>query len=110
MNYLPVHSRWVHRYGMYEARTDRLASIYHSPRQDRFARLGPFVSGVFFFCAPFTYVDRLEKLWANKIVSLDGWQKLLASLLLEWSDSNLLVSSTRGCYAFANELSVPRLL
>jgi hypothetical protein len=77
---------------MHEARTDRLASIYNPRVQPRFGTFGTFLSGVFFFCAPFTYVDRLEKLWADKIVSLDGWQKLLSSLLVEWSDSNLLVS------------------
>jgi len=89
-----LNSRLVHLYGMNEARTDRLASVHKQPVQSRFGTFGTFLSGVFFFCAPFTYVDRLEKLWADKIVSLDGWQKLLSSLLVEWSDSNLLATVT----------------
>lgn len=77
---------------MYEARTDRLA-ILELPRQrPALAPLEDLIIGVLFFCAPYTYVDRLEKLWADRVVSLDGWQKLLTSLLIEWSDSNLLVS------------------
>ena len=87
-----VNSRWLHCYGMREARTDRLAS-FHEPRVERkLDMLGHIVSGMLFFCAPNTYVDRLEKVWADNIVSIYDWQSLLTSLLSEWSDSNLLVS------------------
>jgi hypothetical protein len=77
---------------MYGARTDRLA-FFSEPRvEGKLTLLVDIISGALFFSAHHTYVDRLEKVWADRIISLDDWQKLLNSLLLEWSDSNLLVS------------------
>jgi hypothetical protein len=78
---------------MYEACTDRLASFKVSRPQNNLEPLENLITGVLFLCAPFTYVARLEAPWADGVVSLDGWQKLLTSLLVEWSDSNLLVST-----------------
>jgi len=89
-----LNSRFLHRYGMYEARTDRLASLELPRPRQALAPLEDLITGVLFFCAPYTYVDRLEKVWADRVVSLEGWQKLLTSLLIEWSDSNLLATVT----------------
>ena len=78
---------------MYCARTDRLASFSEPRMEQKLTLLGDIISGALFFAAHHTYVDRLEKVWADRIISLDDWQKLLTSLLVEWSDSNLLVSN-----------------
>jgi len=80
---------------MYQARTDRLISFSGSRTQQwNPSVLGQFMAAALFFCAHDTYVDRLEKVWADGIVSLYGWQNLLSSLLSEWSDSNLLATVT----------------
>lgn len=86
---------------MHEARTDRLASLDQKQARHTLAGIEDLVTIGLFLCAPYTYVERLEKLWAERTVSLDGWQKMIASLLAEWSDSNLLVSpDVRFCLAF----------
>jgi hypothetical protein len=84
---LPVHSRSVHRFGMHDALTDRLATVMRS-------QIGLFdiVAGGLSFWAHHTYVDRLENVWAGGVVSVGGWGSLVTSLVIEWSDSNLLVS------------------
>ena len=85
-----VYNRWLYRYGLYEARTDRHGSLDLVSDHP-----GGLVPGILSFCTPYaynTYVERLEKVWVDRIVSVEGWQKLLTFLLQEWSDSNLLVS------------------
>lgn len=77
---------------MHEARTDRLASLDQEPPRHALYSLEDFAMKILFFHAPYMYFDRLERLWADGAVSLNGWQKLITSLLVEWSDSNLLVS------------------
>jgi len=71
---------------MYDALTDRLAAVGRS-------RIGLFdiLAGSFSFWAHHTYVDRLENVWAGGVVSVGGWRSLVTSLVVEWSDSNLLV-------------------
>lgn len=79
---------------MNEARTDRLSFLEKDHPRHALSVIEDLITGVFFLCAPYTYVDRLENVWADRTVSLAGWQKLVASLLVEWSDSNLLVSTS----------------
>lgn len=90
-----VNSRTIYRYGAKEARTDRLASLDKEKVRRRRAppSIEDLIMGLLFFCVPYTYLERLESVWAERSVSLDGWQKFVTSLLVEWSDSNLLVSA-----------------
>jgi len=74
---------------MQDARTDRLVTVQRAPTS-----LVSLVLGVFTFYAHLTYIQRLENVWADGIVSFTGWQTLLRSLLAEWSDSNLLATVT----------------
>ena len=76
---------------MYEARTDRLASLEEKRHLKEYG-FEDILTTLLLFCAPYTYLARLENAWADRVISLDDWQKLLATLLLEWSDANLLVS------------------
>jgi hypothetical protein len=72
---------------MHDALTDRLAAVSRS-------QIGmiDIVAGSLSFWAHHTYVDRLENVWAGGVVSVGGWRSLITSLIIEWSDSNLLVS------------------
>jgi hypothetical protein len=72
---------------MHDALTDRLAAVSRS-------QIGmiDIVAGSLSFWAHHTYVDRLENVWAGGVVSVGGWGSLITSLIIEWSDSNLLVS------------------
>jgi hypothetical protein len=85
-----VYTQWVFQYGMREAVNDRLNVLKEHPK-----RLTPwdFVFAFLCFFSPYTYAQRLESVWAHHVVSLEGWNALLNSLLIEWSDSNLLVSA-----------------
>lgn len=83
-----------YRYGMKEACTDRLASLEKDRARNAPSSIESFMTAFFLFYAPYTYLDRLEKVWAERSVPAEGWQKLVASLLAEWSDSNLLVSAS----------------
>jgi len=82
-----LHSRSVHRFGMHDALTDRLAAVRRS-------RIGliDIVAGSLSFWAHHTYVDRLENVWAGGVVSVGGWRSLITSLIIEWTDSNLLAT------------------
>lgn len=71
---------------MHDARNDRLAYLRIPD-----LKILDILSGTFTFGAHFTYVKRLETIWADGNVSNLAWQVLLNSLLTEWADSNLLV-------------------
>lgn len=75
---------------MLDACTDRLEYVQSS--KDVLPGVFGLVAGVLSFWAHPTYVARLDIVWAGGMVSLSGWQELLNSLLIEWSESNLLVS------------------
>jgi hypothetical protein len=82
----------MYHYGMPGARIDRLDSFRKGKVNRKINMITDLASGVFLFYAPYSYLERVEKVWADQIISLDGWQTLIASLLSEWTDTNLLVS------------------
>lgn len=86
----PVQSQIMHRHGLINARTDRFNSI-NPPVPTVFAS----VLGIFTFFGHITYAERFKNAWADEIASTKGWKALLSSLLIDWSDSNLLVWSSR---------------
>lgn len=90
---------------MYEARTDRLASLNDTRKKKEYG-FGDLVAAIVCFCAPYTYLERLENAWADRVISLHDWQKLLDTLLKEWSDANLLVSFTITCHHAVNQCSI----
>jgi hypothetical protein len=76
---------------MYEARTDRLASL-DKARESRVYGIKDILTTLLFFCAPYTYLARLENAWSDRVVSLEEWQQFWTTVSLDWSDTNLLVS------------------
>jgi len=82
-----LHSRSVHRFGMHDAVTDRLATARRSQ-----IGLIDILAGGLSFWAHHAYVSRLENVWAGGVVSVGGWGSLVTSLVIEWSDSNLLAT------------------
>jgi len=81
----------VHRHGLLDACIDRFKNIYHSPvgKMD-------LILGVPTFFVHLTFLRRLECLFTPNCklnISSISWHSLFGSLLVEWSDSNLLVRS-----------------
>ena len=88
---LSVHSRSVYCFGMHDAVTNRL--LVATARRSQIGLIDTLAGGPSLW-AHHAYVNRLENVWAGEVVSVGGWGLLVASLVIEWSDSNLLVSDS----------------
>ena len=87
---LKAHARFMNMYGYHGARLDPAQSIRGPTVKYRTLLIATISPALFY--APEVYLKRLEKIWVDKAIMQESWEKLTDGLRDDW---NLLVTNVR---------------